>query len=199
MNTEIDHQISKEEIDWVRNKHEGIHKAARRMLKEAMEIGQWLNEAAVRMNIKLGQGKSNPEWRLWLRATFPEIHPKADRTYRRLAGGYDYLQDKYNFGREGEVELTIQEAMRLLTQRDREAKEKEEPDQPLAEFEEPLQILADQLKAYVYQQFQLKYLEEQIKFRIKNAKLGRKQIRQAIEWACREHAEIKDIVLGAFL
>lgn len=206
MNTELNRTISKEEIDWVKAKHDGIHKSVRRMLKDAIEIGQWFNEAADRMGMRLTshsrRGTRGGNWSLWVRATFPEIHFTTIGRYMRLANGYDYLKEKFSLENGDNMLLdspTISQALALLAKRDRETKEKEEPNQPLAEFEEPLQILADQLKSYVYEMFRLKYLEDQIKFRIKNAGLGRRQVRQALEWACREHAEIKDVVMDTFL
>jgi hypothetical protein len=202
MSTELVVPISKEEIDWVRSKHAGLEKSARRILREAIEIGEWFVEADERMGLKKhGRGGT---WHLWLAATFPEISRTSIYNYMRLAVGKVFLEEKLDLENKSSISgqdlPSINKALRLLDQRDREQKEQEdEVELPPAEFEEPLLILRDQLKSYVYQQFQVQYLAEQIRFRIKTAKLGRRQIRQAVEWAIQEHPELREIVLKAFL
>jgi hypothetical protein len=202
MNTETIVPISKEEIDWVKSKHAGLEKSARHMLKEAFEIGEWFLDADERMKLK--KSARGGEWYLWLAATFPEVPAVTVRRYMRLAKGRAFLEEQFalstNDDRPIGVRPTIEKALRLLSLRDREQKEQENQlELPPAEFEEPLLILRDQLKSYVYQQFQVQYLAEQIRFRIKNAKLGRRQIRQAVEWATQEHLEIREFVLKEFL
>jgi len=196
--------IGKEEIEWVRSKHAGIVKSARRILSEAMEIGQWFIEAEGRMGFKRGPaGRKSREWVLWASAHFPEIHLDTIGRYMRLAENRDFLERKFNQALEDDVTSSfppsIEKALRALTQRDRQEQESHEPEQPLAEFEEPLLVLRDQLKNYAIGQFQLQYLEAQIRLRMKTAKLGRRQIRQAIEWATQEHMEIREIILKTFL
>ena len=202
MKTEILVPVSKEEIDWVRSKHAGIIKSARRMLTEAMEIGDWFNEAEERMGLKrTPKGGRGGEWRLWLGAHFPEIHTNTVAQYMRVAKGRKFIEQHLDFSEEPQRALqfpSIRAALRLLAKRDKQQAEEAEPELPAA-FEEPLLILRDQLKSYVYQQFQLQYLAEQIRFRIKIEKLGRRQIRQAVEWATQEHSELRDLILKVFL
>jgi hypothetical protein len=200
MNTEITSSVSKEEIEWVRSKHAGILKSSKRILKEAIEIGEWFVEVDQRMGLR--KGARGGEWHLWLGAHFPEIHISTVGNYMRLGRNRTFLEDKLDLSENvpsgrGDVP-SIKAALRLLSKRDRQQAEEAEPALP-AEFEEPLLILRDQLKSYVYQQFQLQYLAEQIRFRIKTEKLGRRQIRQAVEWATQEHLELRDMVLKAFL
>jgi hypothetical protein len=202
MNAELAAPVSKEEIEWVRAKHAGIMKSSRRILKEAIEIGEWFVEADQRMGLKRTiKGGRGGEWRLWLGAHFPEIHVTTIGNYMRLASGRKFLEQHMDLSEEPQRGLqlpSIKAALRLLSKRDQQQAEEAEPALP-AEFEEPLLILRDQLKSYVYQQFQLQYLAEQIRFRIKTEKLGRRQIRQAVEWATQEHLEVRDMVLKAFL
>ena len=199
MNTELAAPVSKEEIEWVRAKHAGIVKSARRILTEAMEIGDWFNEAEGRMGFVKGpHGGKGKEWHLWLGAMFPEIGASTVFQYMRLASGRGFLEREFDLSSDRQIVPTIKQALRLLSKRDQQQAEEAEPALP-AEFEEPLLILRDQLKSYVYQQFQLQYLAEQIRFRIKTEKLGRRQIRQAVEWATQEHLEVREMVLKAFL
>jgi hypothetical protein len=204
MNTAISNPISKEEIDWVKAKHSGIQSASRKILKEAIEIGEWFVEADDRLGLKKGpHGGRGGEWRLWLSAKFPEIGASTVAVYMRLANGREFLEEKLGISKElssaRQFSPTIKQALRMLHDRDQQSKEQHEPDLPPAEFEEPLAILRDQLKSYVYQQFQLEYLGEQIRFRIKNAKLGRRQVRQAVESVTVDHPELRDMILRAFL
>jgi hypothetical protein len=194
-------EISREEIEWVKSKHAGIVKTGRRLLIDALEIGQWFVEAQERMgNKKSARGGT---WMLWLRATFPELGRHTIGNYMRLARGRAWLEQQYDLSANGEInrsdEPNISKALSLIRARDRKGKEDSELTLPPVEFDEPLLILRDQLKSYVYQQFQLQYLAEQIRFRIKNAKLGRRQIRQAVEWAIQEHPELREMILKAFL
>ena len=131
-----------------------------------------------------------------------EIHVSTVANYMRLGRNRAFLEqnlDLSEIASSGRGDTpSIKSALRLLSKRDKQAAEEAEPALP-AEFEEPLLILRDQLKSYVYQQFQLTYLAEQIHFRIKTEKLGRRQIRQAVEWATQEHLELRDMILKAFL
>jgi hypothetical protein len=201
MNTEITVPVSKEEIDWVRAKHAGLQKSARRILKEAIEIGEWFVEADGRMGLK--KSARGGEWHLWLGATFPEMHVSTIINYMRLARNRNFLEQELDLSSNassGRGDLpSIKGALHLLSKRDRQQKEADEPELAPAEFEEPLLILRDQLKSYVYQQFQIQYLAEQIRFRIKNAKLGRRQVRQAVEWATQDHQELREMILKTFL
>ena len=202
MKTEIDRPISKEELDWVRSKHQGIYKTGRRMLKDALELGQWFIEAAERMGLESHskKGTRGGTWRLWLGATFPEIHSRVVSRYMRLARDKEYLTEQLSLDNGDTSERdppSITRALGLLTQRDREVSEQAEP-APVA-VTEPLLILRDQLKEYVYTQFHLEFLKAQIQVRIKSAKLGRRQIRQAVQWATEQHPEIREMVLKAFL
>jgi hypothetical protein len=197
--TELTVPVSKEEIEWVRSKHAGIMKSARRILTEAIEIGEWFVEAEGRMGLK--KSAKGGEWRLWLGAMFPEIHVSTISNYMRLGRNRVFLDQQFDLSNPspGRRDLpSIKQALRLLSKRDQQKAEEAEPALP-TEFEEPLLILRDQLKSYVYQQFQLQYLAEQIRFRIKTAKLGRRQIRQAVEWATQEHLEVREMVLKAFM
>jgi hypothetical protein len=206
MTTDITAPISKEEIEWVKAKHTGIQKAARRMLKEAIDLGQWFVEADERMGLKKSaKGGRGGTWHLWLRATFPEIGLSTIQQYMQLGSNRAFLEKKFGLLSNGELSIdrrnpaTIKGALRAIKERDRETKGDTTPQLPLAEREEPLLILRDQLKEYVFQAFQLQYLETEIRFRIKNAKLGKRQIRQAIEWATQEHLEVRETVLKTFL
>jgi hypothetical protein len=60
------------------------------------------------------------------------------------------LEQALKVGIDSEFPLSIAQALRLLRDRDRRAKEEQEPDLSPAQLEEPLLILRDQLKSYVY-------------------------------------------------
>lgn len=64
--------------------------------------------------------------------------------------------------------------------------------------EEPLAVLRDRLKNYVIQQYMLQHLGAEIAERIRVAELSAEQVQQCIEWACREHEEVKVIMLQTF-
>lgn len=192
--------ISQEEVEWVRSKHAGIAKTAQRIFHEALELGEWFVEAQDRLGI--AKTKTGT-WNAWLRSSFPEIGLTTIGVYMRLARDRVYLEREYAlaFDSNSGVRMlpTISGAIRLLQTRDRKLKEEGELEHPPAVFEEPLQLLADALKGYVYELYQLKHLEAQIAVRIKDQKLSKRQIRQAVEWACQEHPEVKESVLKAFL
>lgn len=197
MNSEVSTPISKEEIQWVQSKCDGIQKLGRRMLEEAIEIGEWFIDAEDRMGIKRAKGVSGT-WTLWLRANFSEIHPDTIRRYIKLAEYKTIIMERITGTRNSRI--GIDGAYNIARTYEREQKELDKPlELPPAEFGEPLLILRDELKSYVHQRFQLEYLKAQIQVRIKDAKLGRKQIRQAIEWSTREHTEIRELVLHEFL
>lgn len=165
--------ISKEEIAWVKGKHSGLLKNAVRILREAMEIGQWFLEAVERTGYKTGG--HGGLWCSWLCVNFPEIHIRTIRKYMQLARNRDFIEAQSQ-AVDSSALTSIDGALRLLAKRDRKAKQSQAPvEHPSTNPEDPLLILRDELKSYVYQRYQDQYLEEKIQFRIENAKLAKRK------------------------
>jgi len=203
--------ISKDEIQWVKSKHISLLKASLKTLRDALEIGDWFNEAEGRTGYKKStKGGRGGMWLLWLKTQFPEMTSDTIARYQRLARNRLLLDKEFGLNLDATSKIketvTIGKALHFLAERARQKKQSQIIDVttkiagtgPL-ELEDPLLALRDKIKSYVYDLYQLKYREAEIAERIKVAKLSKAQVRQAIEWSCREHPEILEDALKAFL
>jgi hypothetical protein len=128
-----DGPITQKEIDEVKAKHAGIHKAIRKAFRQALEIGDWFIESHKRLGIK--GGGHDAGWAKWLGANFPEMAPTTIREYMRLARNRQFLEVKFNFNSTDSVELEklpwIRQALEAIAEKNAEEKAKRRSDEPI--------------------------------------------------------------------
>jgi len=189
--------ISQGEIDKINEKHIGIKRAARRILKDAIEIGRWFVEAQSEIFKAGGRpAKGRPsKWAKFIEQNFARIGATAVWKYMLLARNQEFL-----IGIHDEERLGINEAVELIRKNERQQKRyRRKPKvSVIAPDAEPLVMLEAKLKNFAICLWQLRYLQAEIEELICLTGLTNQETQQALEIACREHREIKEEVLSTF-
>jgi hypothetical protein len=202
------HIISDQEIAWVTGKYHSVLKASRRTLKEAMEIGDWFLDALERMGLdRMNKQRQKSTWTLWLDDKFPNIDREALRRFMQLAREREFLENQYLLTSSDllaqEKPVTVYGAVAAI--RTRNAQErlrsimemegvKQLPDRDPGP-ERLLFELQELLNSYRYHFGEEQRLRAEIAERMRVAELTPLQITQAVEWATREHPELREAML----
>jgi len=193
MNLLLDKEpVPLQEIERITELHLGIKRSARKMLKDAMEIGDFFIASNKLISSRTGSHRS--DWGRWIDEKFPNIHISTIYRYMALAKNRELL-GVLSPGRE--EPLGIREAEELIRSKKRQAKPRV---RKIAVSEEaaPLVRLEAKLKNYVVNLWQLRYLQVEIQELIRLSELSPEQVQRVLSWVCKEHAEVQEEVMLTF-
>jgi hypothetical protein len=182
--------ISESEIERINELHVAIKRAARKMLKEAIEIGEFF----VAANKKLSTSSSHKSgWGKWIEANFPTMTISTIYRYMDLAKNAEFLKGVPL----APEDMSLAEAQRLIRARKRQSKPRVrsvivKPDA------EPLVVLEAKLKNFVICLWQLRYLQVEIEGLIESAQFSPDQVQRVLQFVCKEHHEVEEEVRRTF-
>jgi|SRR6516164_4321134 hypothetical protein len=188
--------ITQSDIDRINELHRGIKRASVRVLKDALQIGEFFVEAHDEKGIKRGGWKKNKEetWANWLEENFPDIATTSVYQYMRVARNRETIESI-----SAAVDsLAIKEADRLVRWHERREKIKQEQPPSLNPDAHPLEELKAKLSRYVVGLWQLRYLETEILGMMSALELSNEEIQRALNHVCQSHMEVKDEVMKVF-
>ena len=94
--------------------------------------------------------------------------------------------------------LSVGEALRLIRQGKREVKQRERNALVVDPEPDTFEFFQVQIGNYISTLWQVRYLEAQIHESIRQMDIKEDQLIRGLEWACRDHPEVKDEVLQTF-
>jgi hypothetical protein len=185
--------ITQEDIDRINALHRGISRASNRILRDALEIGDFFlfaRENFISPCERKGKIRAIG-WPKWLEVKFPDIGNGTIYRYMRLAEHRGLLE---KFG--DSTEFPMREAIRLIQFHERMDKEK--GSKSLASDAHPLELLKTKLSGYVVGLWALRHLEAEIFGLFSTMELSNEEIQRALNHVCQQHLEVKDEVMKTF-
>jgi hypothetical protein len=186
--TNIQQPVPESEVEHILELHAGIRRAARKALKDAIEIGDWFIEKQKGFTL---HAKTN-NWTQWINESFNSIGPATIYQYMMLARYRQLLSQTENNS------LSVGEALRLIRQGKREVKQRERNALVVDPEPDTFEFFQVQIGNYISTLWQVRYLEAQIHESIRQMDIKEDQLIRGLEWACRDHPEVKDEVLQTF-
>jgi len=180
--------ISADEIERINGLHVGIKRAARKILKDAIEIGEsflvWHKEIC-----RAGDRKSG--WGKWIGDYFPQMTISTIYRYMDFARNKDYLKTLPV----SPDDLTLEEADRWIRAKDRKPRVRTVV---VNKDADPLIVLEAKLKNFVIVTWQLRYLQTEISGMLETLDLRPDQLLRVLHHVCKEHQEVEDEVMRTF-
>jgi len=192
-------EITQTDIERINELHHGIKRAAKKALKDAIEIGSFFLNVRKEKDVRRGGDQKSKsvikfDFGGWIETDFPEIGVTSVYRYMHLAEYSELLGSLTS----PENYMSLSEAERLIRFHERREKIKNEQSPSLSSDANPLEQLEAKLSRYTIGLWQLRYLETEIIGMFDALELSSEQIQRALLHACRSHSEVQEEVMKTF-